>query len=85
MDQSKSSVYKNSKTTSRGFRITHTQNYLLSREQRKGDRASAIIRVLLDLYFGGRISEAEVLVQAELEKATKAKVDRIERLRRKIA
>lgn len=85
MNQSKAVSYKNSKTTSRGFRITHTQNYLLNREQRKGDRASAIIRVLLDLYFAKRVVDADVLIEAEVDKATKAKVDRIERISRKIA
>jgi hypothetical protein len=63
----KNKTYRNAKTTVRSFRITHTQNALLEREQKVDNRrASAIIRVLLSSYFNKRILDIEHLIAQEM-------------------
>lgn len=53
-----------SKTVARAFRITHTQHNLLETSLYK-DKASAIVRVLLQLYFNKRIPGVDSLIEAE--------------------
>lgn len=74
---------KNTKTTVRAFRITHTQDALLDREQdsSKG-RASAIARVLLSLYFNKKINGIEDLIRDELLHASIRESERIEKSKR---
>jgi hypothetical protein len=55
-----------SRTRTRGFRITHTQDSLLNSPS-IGNKASAIVRVLLTLYFNKKIPGIDLLVEAELK------------------
>ena len=73
-------AHENSRTQVRSFRITHTQDALLDREQRSG-RASAIIRTLLSLYFNKRIDGVEALVDEEVKKSRQAELERLEQHR----
>lgn len=76
-----SKTYKtngSSRTVVRSFRITYTQDALLDREQ-LSNRASAIIRTLLSLYFNKKIKDVEALIDKEVQEAEVAKAQRIER------
>jgi hypothetical protein len=57
---------RNSRTRVKGFRITHTQFALLETPPHK-EKAGAIIRVLLQLYFNKRIPGIDALIKAEEE------------------
>jgi hypothetical protein len=53
-----------SRTQTRTFRITNTQYNLLNTAPHK-TRASAIVRVLLALYFNKKIPNIDLLIKAE--------------------
>lgn len=66
-----------SRTTPRQFRITHTQDALIT--QRLGNRSSALIRVLLQLYFNRKLDalkfqgiDVEKLLDKEMIEAQEA-------------
>lgn len=66
-----------SRTVPRTFRISHTQSILLANPKIK-TKASAIIRVLLQLYFNKRITGVDLLIENELkatEQAMKKQLD----------
>ncbi len=79
----KSKSNESSRTISRGFRITYTQNALLDRESLVG-KTSAIIRVLLSLYFNKKIPGVEGLISQEMKIAQQAELDRLERHRKRL-
>jgi hypothetical protein len=73
---------KNSRTRSRGFRITHTQYILLSAPSFK-ERASPLIRVLLNLYFNKKlnVSDIEDLITQEAAKSSAAELEGQDKIR----
>ena len=60
-----------SKSIPRTFRISHTHNNLLNQASHK-DKASAIVKVLLTLFFNHKLGNIDDLIEAEYNAATAA-------------
>lgn len=63
--------FDSSRTRLTAFRISHTHHGLLNDPKFKS-RSSALVRVLLGMYFNGRIPEADLLLEHEIKRATEA-------------
>lgn len=64
----------------RGFRITHTQDSLLNNPSIHS-KSSAIVRVLLNLYFNKKIQGVEALIEAELDVVEKTQKKNFDKFR----
>lgn len=62
--------FDSSRTRLYSIRVTHTQHTFL--KTKLDNKASALVRVLLNMYLNGRIPEADLLLEHEVARATEA-------------